>query len=766
MRITHYTYHRLLPLLLCLFSLQFLPLSAHARLTGEAELGYVKYDATVDGAKIIDANTFQQRYSLLYSNSLAFAGGRVGGASYSLGYEWGSFDTTVKSSLPGVGQSVSQNRGHFLFNGEVLVDPKELPLTFVAYSRDMNRMQFQKDLWQIGGAVTSNGVVGDIIRPNMPSNIVDGQRIYSGATLLLGVRNGMTNGYNEIFRLFPMLMLDYRDEIIHDTKSFTPTDSRLSRFAFVSLNKKDNWFHFRSTRYSDYINPDNDWKEKAFQIGTVDQNLQRRWIDFTNWIKLSVDGSWTKRDTANAIYTEERYDVNLFAIATRKTWEARTFNTFSRVMEHNGPTYDANVPLYVTGTWGTDTDWRFRASDRERKQVDVAGIWKSSSDMLSSLQFTTFKRSPFTLTPSASVEYFDETTSGKTIALEGAVETASTRRFSSRYELFGRYDIKYFTAERSGVASSTYLTQEIDGRLAYIPSSVWRFQLEQKFQMGSGTNPGLSGSAIVPNNDFNTITDSTRYIQRDGVTVNDYTRSISSASVSWSPLARLGISLSASEDVLMASGQPASYITNLSNTISYSVADLSVNVNNRYQMQNSGDGTNNDLFSSALVSYRPDRNMDGSLNFVYERRTIDNSSSTYIDLTQKFNYNFYRVNGVNRKILELNEQIDYTKNSNQSQNSPLLISGVMSGLVSTTASSTVTRVTLGARYYPLQRLYLAATSQYYLLDPGAIKGQIYTGSLGFTASKFQVSLDYSYGTQQNGLKRVEQRFAANMKKFF
>ncbi|MBT0653774.1 hypothetical protein [Geomobilimonas luticola] len=765
MRITHYTYLRLLPLLLCLFSLQFIPLSAHARLTGEAELGYVKYDATVDGAKVIDANSFQQRYSLLYSNSLAFAGGRVGGANYSLGYEWGSFDTTVKSSLPGVGQSVSQNRGHFLFNGEVLIDPKELPLTFFAYSRDMNRMQFQDDLWQIG-SFTSNGFVGDIVRPNMPSNIVDGQRIYSGATLLLGVRNGMTNGYNEIFRLFPMLMLDYKDEIIHDPKSFTPMDTRLSRFAFVSLNKKDNWFHFRSTRYSDYINPDNDWKEKAFQIGTIDQNLQRKWVDFTNWIKLSVDGGWTKRDAANPIYTTERYDINLFAIATRKTWEARNFNTFSRWTEGKILHYDANVPVYVTGTWGADTDWRFRVSDREQKLMSTSGVWESTSDVLSSLQVTTFKRSPFTLTPSASVEYYDTTTTGKTLALEGAVETASTRRFSSRYELFGRYDIKYFTAERSGVASSTYLTQDIDGRIAYIPSSKWRFQLEQRFQMGSGTNPGINGAVITVNNDFNTITDSNKYIQRDGLTINDYTRSVSSATVNWSPLARLSISLSASEDVLMASGQPASYITNLSNTVSYSVADLSVHVNNRYQIQNSNQGTNNDLNSSALVSYKPNRNMDGSLNFIYERQTIDSDSSTYIDLTQKFNYNFYRVNGINRKILELNEQIDYTKNSNQRTSSPLLISGLMSGLVSTTASSTVTRISLGARYYPLQRLYLAATSQYYLLEPGAIKGQIYTGSIGFTANKLQVSLDYSYGTQQNSVKRVEQRFAANMKKFF
>lgn len=765
MRIQHDTYTRLLTILLCLFSLQFLPLSAHARLTGEAELGYVKYDATVDGAKVVDANSFKQRYSLLYSNSGALAGGRVGGYTYSLGYEWGSIDTKMKSSLPGGGLSISQNRGHFLFEGEVLLDPKELPLTFHAYSRDLNRMQFQ-DYQNLINLSADNGQIGDIVRPDMATDILNGQRIYSGATLLLGVRNGMTNGYNEIFRHLPMLMLDYKDEVIHDVKSLTPTDTRLSRFAFVSLNKKDNWFHFRSTRYNDYINPLNNWKEKAFQIGTVDQNLQRKWVDFTNWIKLSTDGIWTKRDAEIFYNTTERYDVNLFAIATRQTWEARSFNTFSRWTEGQSLFYDANAPLYVTGTWGAETDWRFRVSDREQKQMTNAGVWEKTSDILSSLQVTTFKRSAFTLTPSASVEHYDATTSGKTLALEGAVETTSTRRFSSRYQLFGRYDVKYFTTERNA-ESSTYLTQELDGRFAYTPSPVWSLELEQRFQMASGTNPGMSGTAVVVNSDFNRNSGNSIYWRGNGLSINDYTRSVTTVTGGWRPLDRLSLSLYVSEDVLMTSGQETNYITSVGNNISYSVAAFTLSANNRYQQQNGAKGSNNDMSSYVRATYKPDRTMDGSLNFNYERQTIDDSTSTFIDLTQKFNYYFYRVNGINRKLLEINEQIDYLESNNRYANSSLLIPGVMTGTVTvSTANTTTKRFTLGARYYPLQRLYLAASGQYYLIDPDSIKGQIYTGSIGFTASKFQVSLDYSYGTQQNSLKRVEQRFAANMKKFF
>jgi len=765
MRIKHDTYLRLLTTLLCLFSLQFLSLSAHARLTGEAELGYVKYDAKVDGTTVVDAHSFEQRYSLLYSDSRALAGGRLGGYAYSLGYEWGSIDTKMKSSLPGGDLSISQNRGHVLFAGEVLIDPKELPLTFAAYSRDMNRMQFH-DYQNLVNLGVNNGQIGDIIRPEMTTDILNGQRIFSGATLLLGVRNGMTNGYNEIFRHLPMLMLDYKDEIIHDVKSLTPTDTRLSRFAFVSLNKKDNWFHFRRSRYSDYINPLNNWTEKAFQIGTVDQNLQRKWVDFTNWIKLSADGTWTKRDAELFYNTTERYDLNLFAVATRQTWEARNFNTFSRWIEGQSLFYETNVPVYVTGTWGADTDWRFRVSDREQKQR-TTGVWESTSDMLSSLQFTTFKRSPFTLTPSASVEYFDSTLTGKTLALEGAVETTSTRRFSSRYQLFGRYDVKYFTSEADARESSTYLTQELDGRFTYTPSTVWSLEVEQRFQMASGTNPGVSGSAIAVNSDFNQNSGNSTYWRGNGLSIDDYTRSITTITGGWRPLDRLSITLYASEDVLMTSGQDTNYITSVGNNISYHIAAFSLTANNRYQQQNGNNGSNKDMSSYVRATYKPNRTMDGSLNVNYERQTIDDSTATFVDLTQKFNYYFYRVNGVNRKLLELNEQIDYIESKNRFQGTPLLIPGVMNGTGPlSTASTTTKRFTLGARYYPLQRLYLAASGQYYLIDPDSIKGQIYTGSIGFTANKLQVSLDYSYGTQKNGLKRVEQRFAANVKKFF
>ena len=768
MRIKHDIYLRFTLALLCMLSLQFLPSSAHAGLSAEMELGYETYDAKVDGAKVVKADSFMHRYSLLYSDSRALADGRLGGYEYTLGYEWGAFDTNVKSTLPAGNNDISQSRGHVLFKGDILLDPKELPLVFHAYSHDLNRMQFQRNLGTFSAASIA-GTGDQLISTTMPYDILDGQRINSGATLVLGVRNGMTNGYNTIFRYFPMLWLDYQDEIVHDTKNLTPMDTRLSRFAFVSLNKRDNWFHFRSSRYNDYINPNNNWKENAFQIGTVDQNMQRMWVDFTNWIKLSVDGVWTRRDAPDIINNTERYDLNLYAIATRKTWEARTYTNFSRYIENQRLNYNANLPLYITGTLGADTDWRIRVSDLERKQANIGGEWENTSDMLTTLQVTTFKRSPFTLTPSASVEYYDNTLAGKTLALEGAVETASSRRFSSRYTLFGRYDVKYFTAESDAKLSSNYLTQEIEGRAGYTPSTSWNVELDQKFQTASGTNPGTNGSAITVNSDFSTNNVSSTYWRGNGLSIGNYTRSVTRLTGSWRPLPRLMVSLAVSEDALFASGQSASYITTINNSISYDIASLHFNVQNQYSMQKNASGSDSVISSGGNASYTPNRNVDGSLNYSIQRLSNnDSSASTYATLTQKFNYYVFRVNGVSRRLLEFNEQIEYIENNSVNANS-VLLSGPMSSFntnVSTTSTASTTRFTLGGRYYPIKQLYVGVSGQYFLIDPSGIKGQIYTGSLGFNASKLSLSLDYSYGTQQNGAKRVEQRLAANMKKAF
>ncbi|GFE57763.1 hypothetical protein [Geobacter sp. AOG1] len=748
MRIRHDIYLRLLTTLLCAIFLQLSPLSAHAKLSGEAELGYVKYDSKTNGVTENDARSFQQRYSLLYSTSNLLAGGRVGGYNISLGYEWAAFNTKMKTPNPATDVSLSANRGHVLYEGEIFIDPKELPFQFKAFSRDLNRIQFNRDTVMVGNRAV---FADDLVTPNLTTDIIDGTRIESGATLLLGVRNGLTNGYNEIFRYFPMLLVDYRDEINHDPKSLSPVDTRLSRLAFVSLNKKDNWFHYRTSKFSDYLNPFNDWTEKAFQIGTVDQNMGRRWISFTNWINLSADGTFTKRDAKNTVNSVESYDLNLFGIAKRQNWEARTYSTFRRSIEDQNLIHEANLPLYANGDLSPETDWRFRFYDHEKKQANVTNPLERDSDLLASLQVNTFKRSSFTLTPTLSVERYDSIT-GNTLAVEGSVETTSTRRFSSVYGLYGRYSGKYFDSNQSGRTTGTYTNQEIEGRASYRPSNIFFFEAGQLFQVGSGTNPGNSGgSAVVVNSGFGDSTTS-KFWRTNGTTINDYVRSVTTLKGSWSPAARLQVSLSLTEDVLTASGQPVDYITRVTNTISYGISAFSMRVSSSYSRENTGSASNDWLESSGLVTYQPNRFIDASLNYHYTREKRSDQTTTFVNLVQKFNYYLYRTNGVSRRLLELNEEINYNENSTDF------------GSAAVTSKS----ILLGARYYPLRNFFLAGNARYTLTDPGGFKAFVYSASTGITYSMLQVSLDYTYGNQDGNLnfKRVEKRFSANLKKFF
>ena len=321
---------------------------AYSRLSGEANLSYIKYDSSDK----VSAHSLTQRYSLLYEKKGVLFDGRLAKYSVAFGYDWVDFDTTINTN----GSSANRHRsnGHFLYNGEITVDPKEIPFRLHAYSRDMNRNIFLRDETRIYEN-NNPSMLGNL---DITTGISNGLHTETGATLVMGVKNGMTNGYNEVLRHFPLLMLDFRDIINQDLKSTSPVNNRYSRLAFVSLNKKDNWFHYRLLNYQDFIDPSNNYRESQFQLGTIDHILQRRWIDFANWLSVSVDGQLTQRMNSLISSNNSEFDLNLFGIARRKNWEARSFANFNRVKENYGRvTYRTTVPLFVDGTLSADTIW-------------------------------------------------------------------------------------------------------------------------------------------------------------------------------------------------------------------------------------------------------------------------------------------------------------------------------------------------------------------------------------------------------------------------
>lgn len=709
------------------------PSIAAAGLSGLVDLSYVKYDSTINGQKTLDVSSFKQQYSLIYDNGGAIGDRRLGRYKYAVGYEWASFDTKIKT--PSGDSNPSLDMGHILYEGEMVMDPKELPFRFKAYSRDMNRITTATD------TVSTLSDPTRLIAPNVVSNLQDGTHISSGATLVFGVKNGMTNGYNAIFRDIPMILVDYQDTINRDMKSQTPVDNRLSRLAFVSLNKKDNWFHYRKTVYNDYINSASNYSENQYQLGTIDQTQNRRWIDLTNWIKISADIQLTER-TDNNVKSFDQYDLNLFATASRSRWEAKTFNTFTRTVYTDHTQFTRKTPLYVNGVWGSDTDWSLSVTSEDGMAKTIASEARSS-DVLTSMRVNTYKHSSFTLSPSLSVERY-ESGGDKNIIMNGGVETASTRRFSDKYALFANYNISRSSSDSPTTGSKTYTTHNLAGRATYTPSNTLRFELEERLSAASGSLPKSSGPTLAPTNTF-TFTSNAFQVNPD----SSYRRSSTNFRTNWNPLARLRVSMTIGEDIYAQDNQPNIFITTATNSVDYSMPTLTLGLTTTGTRRSQGSVSDYAISSQGSVSYNPSRSIAAALRGTYTKENSGGADTTGVDFQQTLNYYFFKSNGEVRTLLELNEEFTYTETD-----STVAAAQIKKGLL------------LGFRYFPIKRIFIASSAKYTLVEPGNGKELIANASIGMNFKKLQLSADYSYGKREGGDNRIDKRLSLNLKKPF
>ncbi len=725
------------------------PSPAVARLSAQAALSYTNYDVRNNSGRHLSAQSFTHDYSLLYNHVGNIYNSRIGKYNVSLGYNWSALDTSIKSEKGS--ESMQINRGHILFNGELLLDPKEIPLRLTAFSRDMSRNTLITSDTPLISSMTSQS--GSLLRtPSIVSGINDGIHISSGATLVAGVKNGMTNGYNEILRHLPMIMLDYSDQLNRDLRSQTPVDNRLTRLAFVSLNKKDNWFHYRYTTYDDKIDSYNNYKESQIQIGTVDHTLARRWIDFSNWLRVSTDLQLTKKSSLSMGQNFEEVDVNVFAHAQRRYWEARSFNNFNRYREENGKlTNRTTIPLYVSGVLNPEVSWNTRASYRETH--DNAGAHLES--MLAGYRVDAFKRSLFTLNQSLDVESTVSENS-KMLVLSGGLETTSTPSYSRKLTLGAAYKIK--NSNNKNTSNSTnFLEQNLNMNAVYTPSSQLRITLRQENGLTSGNN-SLFNSTVRDSSTSIPQYVSPRSVGAESIGSSSY-RSLSSLAVSWNPLPRLNLGLNLIEDIFSSANTGSNNITTMSGTLSYSSSNLKFSdvvtyARGNYQME-----LNTTMFSNvATLEYAFNRNLDSKLAASYYYWTDINQESSNYDVEQSLNYRHFSTSGLFLKSFELNEVFTYS------------YSPVINAAPNTNSSVTNNRtnrasLSLGFKYYPLRQLVLAGGTRYQYDNKIKNYSLMWYASISTNFRLFNASLDYFQGKRQSdGL--IEKKFTANVKKSF
>lgn len=723
-----------------------LPGEVHARIGGELEVGYTDYRSTLNGTEY-NASSLYQRYALFTTGGGRLAKGKLGIYQYVLGYEWAAVDTTLNR---GDGDKPNAIRaGHLLYQGEVDLQTRELPIRFKAYSRDLTRAMFQAD-------TTFQPPSGDyIIAPQVVDSIIDGTHTSSGATLTFGVHTDKVPNKSALaFRELPRIYLDYRNEYVSDLKSLTPSHSRTNSFT-AAINKYEGWLIYRYLHYTDFIGdvttaiPEKR-EEQVFQVGMVDIRKNRRWTDLTNWISISADGQATKvrEQTSSDTYREDVLDLNLFVAAERPTWSLRNFNTFTRTLhvsetENSYITHESFVPVYLKGTLGPETDWQARVSVRDR----TLESGQATNDILATARLETFKRSLFTVTPSLTAQRFtspDETT----IALQGTLETASTRRFSNAVGLFASYDIRNTRSETPAVKTDR-LEQTLTGRINYTATDRVRLNFEEKLVSALGSDASSSSSLVGGSTSSSNLADLGESSRNQSTA---YTQSTTTAGVSWEPVARLRVGAQASLDIFQQNGGDLDTVMTLTNTIDYTMPSYAIKGSNRFSKRIVGDKESSETNSSFNASYNPNRNTEMLIRGTYNRLDDFGAITNSAELLQRIRYTIQGTGFGQSKLLDLIEEAGYNTSDKQ----------IYSGLYSTKR-----HLTLIAKSYPMRNLYVGATARYSLLDPGSVSEWLGSATVGLSFRKLQIALEGAYG-RRNGSSdnRVEKRVSANLKKQF
>ena len=346
--------------LLCLAS------PAAANISGEVEYIYSSFTASNDGDKVTDVSSFSQNYSLIYAKSGFVGDRRFGNYDVGLGYQWNANNTTIN------GDDDSFSDGKFIFRGEVVIAPGGLPFRFSAYSLDFRPPRY----------ITYNPNAS-ILDPNLNAGVISGEYVDSGFSIIAGIRNGSYLGqYRELLSALPRLFIDYNQTYVNEKSAFLKTHYKQRDLALVSLNKKDNWFHYRARDYVDYNNSDNDESSETFLLGTIDQTMTRQYINMTNWLRLSTDVSLVLDESPSYVKydrDEETYRLNLFTIASLPKTNLTNFSSFSRSQSENSTRKEFRVPIYADGWIDPNRSWRFQLETFGNRQESFNDLESFSS---------------------------------------------------------------------------------------------------------------------------------------------------------------------------------------------------------------------------------------------------------------------------------------------------------------------------------------------------------------------------------------------------
>jgi len=754
--------NRLLPALALVVALAS-PVLAVRSLTGSAEWNYASWTREEGGQEVATASHFTQQYSAMYSIRNIINGGRGGQYDLRLGADYTVVD--ADATINGEDQSFDLDTFKLLYEGDLRLEPGGLPFRLHAYARDLQRPSFDYNSFGITRGISD-------IDPNIVTDIFDGTTFETGLSLVAGIRNGHYLGrYRNILSHLPKLYVDYKQTDVRDLKSLSPEKYRERDLAFVSLNKKDNWFHYRYYDYKDYLHPEDDFNEATFMLGTVDQLLVRRWINLTNWIQVSADGSYTVSEEVNRRgSTTDRYDVNLFGIARRSNWEVSNFTNYQRVQDGVTLSKSLEVPVYSHGELSRSTRWRFRGIYHGETSQDYLTVPDSDNDVESqgiylSSQVDAFAQSRYIATPSLEVEYLDEGDDGDSAAARVAFEYYSNPGYRPRHALWGRIAGTYIDPRQTTLVNGNgdYWELELSGRVDSQHTSRFSTRLEeQTFLASSGFDPE-GPIYISPNSNFNLTGNDNNKTLVDGATV----RSVTTVGADYTTLRHGRHSLELILDYLSSSADSATQVS-LNHRFEWDRRALRINAYSEFiggdALQDQSVSTSN--LGNASTGTGIDWMFDHTGELVYSSgrlwelhgsETLTYAASPLRDVLryrgqESFIYNFYHVNGFVRKLADIRQGFEFDGLE-------------QSGLENRTEAE----FSLMGNYWPVKVLQLTAETRYryYFYSDQAEWSYLLASALDF--EKLKVYLEYRYGEREGSTdeaRLMEHRWELNVKKIF
>lgn len=630
-------------MLLCFF---LSPNVAYANLSGEVEYDYSRLNKK-NNFDTVETINFFQRYSLLYEKEGLLKNGFLGSYDLKFGYTWYS----NASERNGYESTISGDK--FIYSGELNIAPGALPFRLTAYRTDLMKPHVVKT------------EVSDGLFPDQVNDYLFGVKsVTTGVSLIAGIKNGSYMGrYREALSQYPRLLIDYREvEVKGDAMQGivgNRLDYKQQNLAFISLNKKDNWFHCKVYKFTDHVDTTNNLLRKQYLLGTIDHKNQRHWINLTNWLRMSVDGSLLTTAEGSDAPESTSWLINSYFSGAYEDMTGDVFLNYRRQRPANNEelTQHLSLPVYFKKdeylrTWRTR--FQFSQAKEENELTDVA-MQRKQYDWMGRVDLDKQEKVVFTTGANATHKTGDW---GEGDVVGAYFSWATNSRFRPKINWRLSADSQYATETDMDGTGKDSLSQVVRASLSgFTHRNRGRWAFGETLSYVDGSTDSINVNTLNP--------------------TNNSSSSYSIKSESWFEyeyLSRVGISNRFYGAFLYDQGRENDrWSLFLWHNLNYRTGNWSVNSNTSYRT-NYGESTINDvvedydnyaLIHNSRVKYRVNRVADYSGSLKLLRLEGENYGRQEITLAENINFHFYRKGlARGRKWLDISQGFEWERYEN------------------------------------------------------------------------------------------------------